>query len=469
MRIPRPLTAIVGGLLLAGNLVTVAPAAAAPTTVRYPDGPGDCASPHTIQECIDSVDAGSTVIVTSEILPGDTSVTIEKSLTLRASSSSRPPHLSFLSIAAGTGSVNVTVQDFKVAFGSRVHLYGGTDHVVKLRRLEVGKGESNARGVEVQSTVRASFAIQDSYVRSTDDQGDALTLFANAPSGLVEFRVVGNRITGRGNSDSGSGVTVYGQGPGSLHADILSNVIWDVGRCFCGAAAGVSVLAYGAVRESVNVVGNTIELSRTLGISQRNNLTGSGHLSLDIFDNIISHASGAAVALERGASGSMTFRAGYNAYYGNGSGLGGGFDGLSKGTHNQSANPRFVDRAHGDLRLRADSPLIDKGLVCSPGGTSGRDASSRFRVAGSSVDLGAYERGAPTTSGVVRLRTSGKDTLEGSSSRDILCGYGDNDTLCARDGRSGDWVDGGSGRDRARSDAGDRRRSIEATASASAC
>jgi hypothetical protein len=254
-----------------------------------------------------------------------------------------------------------------------------------------------------------------------------------------------------------------------MRASIYSNVIWDVARCFCGAAAGVSVLMYGAVKASVDIVGNTIERSRSLGIGQRNDLTGTGHLSLDVFDNIISHAGGGALSLERGEPGSMSVRAGYNAYYGNGSGLGGGFDGFSKGTHNQSANPRFVDRGSGDLRLRANSPLIDKGITCSPGGTGGRDASSKFRVAGSSVDIGAYERGAGSTSGVVRLGTSGKDKLSGSSSRDILCGYGGNDTLCARDGKGGDWVDGGSGRDKARYDSGDRRRSIEATAKASAC
>ncbi|MFN8518892.1 MAG: hypothetical protein U0667_05770 [Chloroflexota bacterium] len=397
------MTAIAGGLLLAGNLATVAPAVAAPSTVRYPDGPGDCASPHTIQECIDSVDAGSTVIVTSEILPGATTVSIDKSLTLRASSASHQPHLSFLYVAAGAGSIAVTVQDFKVADEARVNLYGGADHVVKLRRLEVGKGEANARGIEVQSSVRSTITIQDSYVRSTDNQGNAVTLYADAPSGLVEFRVVGNRITGRGNADSGSGVSVYGQGPGSLHADILSNVIWDVGRCYCGAAAGVSVLAYGAIKESVNVVGNTIELSKTIGMSQRNSLTGNGHLTLDVFDNIISHASGAAVALERGASGSMRFRAGYNAYYANGSGPGWRVRWPLQG------HPQPV----GESPLRRPSPWrpeAPSGLAAhrqGPGVQPGWHV--RARCVGA-VPGGRVERGPR------RLRARGADHLRGGAS-----------------------------------------------------
>ncbi len=78
--------------------------------------------------------------------------------------------------------------------------------------------------------------------------------------------------------------------------------------------------------------------------------------------------------------------------------------------------------------------------------------------------MGAYERGAGSASGVVRLGGSGIDTLVGTSGRDILCGYGDDDKLCAEDGKGGDYVDGGSGRDKARTDPGDIRRSIEAEA-----
>lgn len=453
-------------VLMAGGLLTVAPAAAAAITVRYPDGPGDCASPHTLQECIDSVDAGSTVIITSQVIDGGMSASINKSLTLRASSRSLKPELRGVSVYISTGTAKVTVQDLRFQTLAQVRLMGGSGHEVVLRRLEVGKGSTNSRGMEVTSRVRSSITIQDSYLRSTDHQDEALSLVAEASSGTVDFRVVGNRITGRGNPDSGAGVRLDMLGQGSVRAGIYSNVIWDVSRCYCGAASGVAILPDGAVHASVDIVGNTIERSMTNAIQQRNHMTGDGRLSLDVFDNIFSHHPNGALSLERGAPDSVRLRAGYNAYYGNGPD---GLSGLSKGSHNQSAHPRFVDRAGGDLRLRADSKLIDKGLVCTPGGVAGRDASSRFRVTGSSVDLGAYERGAPSATGVVRLGTSGRDVLRGTSGRDILCGYGGDDTLCARDGKGGDWVDGGPGRDRARSDRGDHRRSIEATAPVSAC
>lgn len=462
----RRLAAIVSGLLMFGNVVTVAPAAAAPTTVEYPTGPGDCASPHTLQECIDSVDAGSTVVITHQIIEnGMSSAAIDKSLTLRASNRSLQPELLSVGIVLTSGDEQVTVQDLKLNVGVRVIVSGGAGHEVTLRRLEVGKGVTYSRGIEVEASVRSTITVQDSFMRTDDSQDDALMLFAESPSGLVDFRVVGNRITGHNNPDSGAGVELYLDGPGQVRASVRSNVIWDVARCNCGAASGVAVLPRDAIQATVDVAGNTIERSRTYAIEQRNDLTAGGHLSLDVFDNIISNHDDGAFYLDRGAAGSVAFRAGYNGYYGN---TVGSLDGFSRGTHNQSANPRFVDRAAGDLRLRADSPLIDKGQVCSPGGIASTDAAGRHRLAGRSVDLGAYERGAGSASGVVRLGTSGSEKLRGTSGRDILCGFGGDDTLCARGGGS-DWVDGGSGRDKARTDSSDRRRSIEATASSSAC
>ena len=208
----------------------------------------------------------------------------------------------------------------------------------------------------------------------------------------------------------------------------------------------------------MDIVGNTIELSQTDGIQQRNMLTGVGRLTLDVYDNIFSNTDGFAIRLDTGDPGTFRFRGGYNARYQT---LGLSLDGQSAGSGNRSVNPRYVNRAGGDLRLRADSPLIDKGLVCTPGGVSIREAAGRHRLKGGSVDIGAYERDAGSASGVVRLGTSGPNTLTGTTGKDILCGFGGNDTLCAKDGKRGDYADGGSGRDKARTDTGDIRRSIE--------
>jgi hypothetical protein len=65
--------------------------------------------------------------------------------------------------------------------------------------------------------------------------------------------------------------------------------------------------------------------------------------------------------------------------------------GLGLGTANLSVDPHFVDVADGDLRLAADSPLIDGGAFDPLLGTS--DPDGRPRTLGFAPDIGAYEQG----------------------------------------------------------------------------
>ena len=64
------------------------------------------------------------------------------------------------------------------------------------------------------------------------------------------------------------------------------------------------------------------------------------------------------------------------------------FDGVN---HNVSANPHFVDMANNNYLLRPDSPCIDQGddAAVSPEGMI--DLGGNSRIAGSAVDMGAYE------------------------------------------------------------------------------
>jgi hypothetical protein len=59
---------------------------------------------------------------------------------------------------------------------------------------------------------------------------------------------------------------------------------------------------------------------------------------------------------------------------------------------NRTIDPRFVDAASGDFRLRDDSPLIDEGLDELPDGLGSYDAGGRARRVGGAVDIGAHER-----------------------------------------------------------------------------
>ncbi len=460
----RALASVAASLLALGSIAVVPAPMLAAGTWQYPSASCPTNGNHGLQDCIDAAAPGDTIVMTSQINP-DGVISIGKSLTLRASSRSLGPTLPYISIFSSGGAVDVTVQDIRVERKVRVNFNAtASGHLVTLRRLEVGKGTSNADGVSFDTQAPASFVLEQSYVRAAgSNQGEALHLFAEDPDGRVDIRVVGNRLSDHGNPQSGSGIALTAIGDGTVRADLDNNSIWDVGRCLCGGASGIFINPSDRIRADVNVVGNTIERSRTDGIQQRNGLTGIGHLALDVFNNIISHTDGSAIRLDSGSPGTLTFRAGHNDRFKNT--FGSLLDGQSAGSGNKSVDPRFVDRTNGSLRLRSDSALIDAGVTCSPGGVANPDPDGHHRLRGSTVDIGAYERGARSASGVVRVGTSGKDTLVGTSGRDILCGYGGNDTLCAKDGKGGDLVDGGSGRDKARTDSGDIRRSIEATAS----
>jgi hypothetical protein len=65
--------------------------------------------------------------------------------------------------------------------------------------------------------------------------------------------------------------------------------------------------------------------------------------------------------------------------------------GVAAGAANLSADPRFRDPADGDLRLAADSPLIDGGALDPLLGA--RDPDGRPRTLGFAPDIGAYEQG----------------------------------------------------------------------------
>ena len=59
-----------------------------------------------------------------------------------------------------------------------------------------------------------------------------------------------------------------------------------------------------------------------------------------------------------------------------------------------ATDPRFVDAAGGNYRLRGDSPAIDQGDATPDGGIGSIDADGVERRVGENVDQGAYEFGA---------------------------------------------------------------------------
>ena len=139
----------------------------------------------------------------------------------------------------------------------------------------------------------------------------------------------------------------------------------------------------------------------------------------------------------------FTYAGGYNDTFGNGRGS--FFDGHSAGPANLHLDPRYRGAGARDYRLKSISPLIDKGLVCTPGGVSNLDAAGRSRLSGPTVDIGAHEFGAGPETGRAFVGTGGADNLFGTNGADIICGLGGADFI---DGEGGDdYVNGGAGQD----------------------
>jgi hypothetical protein len=488
------------GILLATavSLTTLAiaatPAAAAPVTVNYPSTNCPVAGDHGLQDCIDGVDPGSTVILTSEII--NEPALIDKSLTLRAVDRTLQPILLGIGITSPTtGAAKIVVQDIRLSLVMVVNLTTGSGHSVTIQRVDIGKGVAGPRGMQVQADVPSSITIENSVIRSDqEDQQDVLNLATQNSPGPVNFRVIGNKITAHGDTESGSGIELSMETGGTVQADIFNNVIWDVATCNCGAASGIAILPHDKVRADVNIVGNTIDNSNSEAIQQRNDLT-TGRLLLRVFNNIFSHNRVSALDLESGTLGSLIFRSGFNDRFANGGPD--NLDGQVAGPGNLTVDPRYADLNARNFRLQSNSPLINKGSTCSPGGVANPDAALRHRLNGPEVDIGAYETGAAQITGVVRVGTSGADTLNGTNGQDILCGYGDadilkglggsdyidggagpdrliagpgvdrllgnigGDRLCTQDGAGGDVADGGTGTDKGATDPGDTRVSLE--------
>ncbi len=77
------------------------------------------------------------------------------------------------------------------------------------------------------------------------------------------------------------------------------------------------------------------------------------------------------------------------------------YDGLTPGPGDVSVNPQFANQAGGDYRLLATSPLINAGNNSWVVG--GADLAGEVRVAGATVDMGAYEYQTPNTAPTVGL------------------------------------------------------------------
>jgi RTX calcium-binding nonapeptide repeat (4 copies) len=455
-------------------------------------GPGPCNT--TLQACVTNAASGDTVLVAQNGSIDEQVSIVNKSLTLTAQSGFHPL-VRFLLIqkSAGDDAVNVTVAHIGVAQSILISLDHGPGSVVTLDHVSA-VGSSADPGIYGNIYVKSTVNVLHSTVTQTGFYA-GIELMSPVSHADLTYNVIGNRVSGHGNAISSSGIYLSVTDADSLKANVYNNVIWDVGRgASSPSSSGIYLYSRDSERADFNVVGNTIDhITHNAGIFAQNEQDAGHRFSVDLFDNIVAHTDGSAVQLTSQVAGTFRVRGGQNDFYKNGHTN--HTEGHSLGS-NLSVSPGFVDPQHGDVRLQPSSAVIDKGLVCTPGGIAGPDRAGKNRLHGSSVDIGAYEQSAGTP-GLVLLGTSGRNHLDGASGNDILCGYGDNDVLrggggsdyidggteddhlyggsahdrlygragtdklCANDGAGGDYLDGGPGTDSRRADDGDVQISVE--------
>jgi hypothetical protein len=402
----------------------------------------------TLQLCLNKALVGDTIQIDVDNLAAtDPFITIKRSVSLVAQTGFSPT-LTQIGVTDNGSSLPlaVTIDGLGVTDAIQGMFTGGSGHSLTIRHARVAQASPQAGpGISLDAEVPSTLEVVNSTI-TFDNQYAGIQFFGNW-SGTSVFKAIGNYITARNSSSSGSAFDIRSQAAtNTLHADIMNNAIFDVANCHCGGASGMFLQLQSTSTTALNVVANTFQSVQANDLLIENLLTSGGSASLDVFNNVFADTVDAAMLFDDSASTAsrVALHAGTNDTFN--SGIADALNGRSAGTGNLAVDPKFVDGASGDMRLTSSSTLINAGQVCSVGGVSNPDAAGNSRVSGKSIDLGAYERGSGVPTGQVFMGTSGPDTITGTSGADIICGMGGNDTLTG--GGGADFIDGGSGTDK---------------------
>lgn len=429
--------ALVAGLTSALTSGLAGHAAAAVVSHTYPS---DCGGATTLQQCIDSANAGDTITVT-KLQPGDLSVstiTISKGLKLRGAT--RSVTLPF-EINASTNDTaaasSIVISSLTINNSIFAVLQGHDGDGFTMQHVTMHPLGGND-SVFVQTNVQGAVALKSNTI-NVRDQGEGFNIESEQPSGLSTARIVGNQIHGPA-TDSLSGIVIATDGAG-ISASLDNNAIY---RMSAGqdATAVVRVLASGAGTSFISLDGDTIDRTATNALEVDNTQTAGGFLSVSAYNNIVSNIAGRAVAQTASAL-TLHYDEGDNDFFHIGKPSTYAGD-VTLGVDRNVA-PGYVDETHGNLGLTSTSKLIDAGDTCTHNLIATPDAAGHDRVHGANMDLGAFERGAGANTGVVLLAQNSGVTMTGTSGSDIICGSLGADTINA--GSGNDWVDGLAGGD----------------------
>lgn len=266
-------------ILLVGSTATGA--GAGPTLWTFPGG---CKvnTAGTLQECIDNATAGDKIeiAVDGPILEF---IEIRKSLTVRAAGGHHPSIDSGAAIRGTAVSGTVAVSFVGVSFGDLVEadFTGGTGHSLTIRDGTV-TSDVQPYAIVLDAAVPSRFDLSGLRVRSIGQYlagpyAGGVILLAHQGVGTVHLRLVGNRISGRGNPKSGSGIAIYLSGSGSTTADLHGNAVVGFGTCGCLRSSGLLLEGQGTVQAHVNLVGDTFAQMQERALYVLNDLAAGGH------------------------------------------------------------------------------------------------------------------------------------------------------------------------------------------------
>ena len=355
---------------------------------------------------------------------------------------------------------------------------GGSGHTITIDGVGIDPPPSLSSQADITFgvSVPATLTVRHSRLHITGDTDDAFEMNLQPSSGQVKVALIGNRISGHGNTSTNDGISLSAQGAGTVRADIDNSSIWDISGC--SGCAAVAVAATGSGTAVVNVVGNTVEKAAQ-GLYV---LSLAGALTVNAFNNVFSHESGSAIFLTSSNPSTLAFHGGFNDFFANGQVD--QLDGHSLRDRQPPRAPKYVKPSADAISApEPGSPLIDTGVVCSPGQalrtstpqvtgdwpgrvltwarTNAAPVCLRARSSSGPRSTTVWsERPVRTSSAGTAARTSsmakgGADYLDGGDGADIifggagpdrLFGRSGNDTLCSHDGvESNDHLDGGPG------------------------
>jgi hypothetical protein len=207
---------------------------------------------------------------------------------------------------------------------------------------------------------------------------------------LRDCRVVSNTASA-GNA---ARLGVWAAGGGACQSHLINCLVQDNAAtanngeiAACGAVGGGT---RNGINESCSLVGNSVLANAYSGpgATAGGGCSGSTNLNSIVWYNAVSDVDG----------GSCTFTCASNA---------------PGGTGNFTSAPAFLNRFTGNWRLMTNSPCVDAGTNQS-WMAGANDLDGNPRIAGSRVDLGAYEVHPGGVSGDWFVATNGNDAADGA-------------------------------------------------------